>query len=152
MARDRFQDTLSAMAFNDESESPVERLFHAAFQCFRDRLMVPQSIRLLQQYHAGKYRLDFAAACQLGWIAIEIDGHEFHDRTKEQASRDRARDRDLMAMGFVVIRFTGSDVWNNPILCAKEAADAIIMREFGRSIRHARSSAAIAQIEKLFED
>jgi hypothetical protein len=51
---------------------------------------------------------------------VEIDGHDFHDRTKEQASRDRQRDRYLTLDGYTVIRFTGSDVYNDPYQCAEE--------------------------------
>jgi|SRR5690625_263154 len=54
-------------------------------------------------------------------FAIECDGHDFHDRTKEQASRDREKDRNLMLNGIPVIRFTGSDIYKNPYRCATEA-------------------------------
>ncbi len=55
-----------------------------------------------------------------GKLVVEVDGHNFHDRTKEQASRDRQRDRDLLLDGYKVIRFTGSDVYNNPFRCVEE--------------------------------
>lgn len=44
-------------------------------------------------------------------IAVELDGHDFHERTKEQASRDKARDRLLTVGGWSVLRYTGSDVY-----------------------------------------
>jgi hypothetical protein len=47
-------------------------------------------------------------------VAVEIDGHDFHDRTKEQASADRRRDRAFLSAGITVIRFTGSDVYRDP--------------------------------------
>lgn len=53
-------------------------------------------------------------------LVIEIDGHEFHDRTKEQASRDKSRDRELLATGVHCIRFTGSEIWSDPDRCAEE--------------------------------
>lgn len=56
-------------------------------------------------------------------IVIEVDGHEFHDRTKEQASRDRRRDRRLLARDLPVLRFTGSDIWRDPFGCADEALE-----------------------------
>lgn len=43
-------------------------------------------------------------------VVVELDGHDFHDRTPEQASSDRARDRAMQAEGYSVLRFTGSDV------------------------------------------
>lgn len=64
-----------------------------------------------------------------GWIdhklIVECDGHDFHDRTKAQASRDRARDRGLQAAGFQVFRYTGSDIWRDVMACATEVIDAL---------------------------
>ena len=48
------------------------------------------------------------ACCKL---VAEVDGHDFHERTKEQAQRDKSRDRDLQAAGFTVFRFTGREVF-----------------------------------------
>lgn len=41
---------------------------------------------------------------------IECDGHDFHERTKEQAERDRSRDRRLQAEGVRIFRFTGREI------------------------------------------
>lgn len=51
-------------------------------------------------------------------LIVECDGHDFHERTKEQAARDRKRDRDLSLKGYDVFRFTGSEIWRDPIKCA----------------------------------
>lgn len=59
-------------------------------------------------------------------LIVECDGHDFHDRTKEQASKDRKRDRDLKKLGFEVFRYTGSDIWKNPISCASESIKALM--------------------------
>jgi very-short-patch-repair endonuclease len=97
------------------------------------------------QPRIGKYRADFvfgriAYVCEfekgpdgeddfnkpieilkkLPLIVVECDGHDFHERTKEQAQRDKSRDREMMAMGFRVIRFTGSEIHRHPQRCAKE--------------------------------
>lgn len=71
------------------------------------------------------YRLDFRIIVArevergaLGEIALECDGHDFHERTKEQAKRDRKRDRDLQAQGFRVLRFTGSEIFRDALGCA----------------------------------
>lgn len=58
-----------------------------------------------------------------GWpmltrLLIECDGHDFHERTKEQAARDRARDRAAQHAGLPILRFTGSELWNDPMFCA----------------------------------
>lgn len=43
-------------------------------------------------------------------VVIECDGHDYHERTKEQAARDRKRDRDIQRLGIPVLRFTGSEI------------------------------------------
>jgi very-short-patch-repair endonuclease len=52
------------------------------------------------------------------FLAVECDGHDFHERTKEQAKKDRSRDRRLQELGFSVYRFTGSEIHNDPMKCA----------------------------------
>lgn len=52
---------------------------------------------------------------------VECDGHEFHERTKEQAKNDKSRDRHLQSLGYYVLRFTGSELWKDPKRCAREA-------------------------------
>lgn len=53
-------------------------------------------------------------------IVVECDGHEFHERTKEQAAHDKSRDRFLQTEGLKVLRFTGSEIWNKTYDCANE--------------------------------
>ena len=53
-------------------------------------------------------------------VVVEIDGHDYHERTKEQAKRDRLRDRMLTQAGYVVFRYTGSEIYNDPELPAEE--------------------------------
>ncbi len=45
---------------------------------------------------------------------MECDGHDFHERTKEQAQRDKARDRDLQMAGWQIARFTGAEIARSP--------------------------------------
>ena len=44
-------------------------------------------------------------------IIIECDGHDFHEKTKEQARKDKQRDRFLIQNGFFVLRYTGSEIF-----------------------------------------
>lgn len=48
-------------------------------------------------------------------LAIECDGHDFHEKTKAQASRDKRRDRELASAGAPVVRFTGSEIFRDPL-------------------------------------
>lgn len=47
-------------------------------------------------------------------FAIELDGHEFHERTKEQVTYRNRRDRDLQADGWVVYHVSGSELAREP--------------------------------------
>lgn len=67
-------------------------------------------------------RIDFVfVGNEGGCAAVELDGHDFHERTKEQAARDKSRDRLLTAAGWRVLRFTGSEVYANPHECVRES-------------------------------
>ncbi len=54
-------------------------------------------------------------------LILECDGHDFHEKTKEQAAKDKRRDRELQHLGYRVFRFTGSEIHNDAIACAIEA-------------------------------
>lgn len=66
------------------------------------------------------YVLDFAILGSEWKIAVECDGHNYHERTKEQARHDRSRDRALTAAGWTVLRFTGSEIHRDAGSCADE--------------------------------
>jgi len=59
-------------------------------------------------------------------MIVECDGHDFHDRTKDQARKDRSRDRALQSLGYRVFRYTGSDIWEDVFKCAHEAVITLI--------------------------
>jgi very-short-patch-repair endonuclease len=83
---------------------------------------------VVQQHPVGPYRLDFA---MLGVhddtqpVAIEIDGHDYHERTKAQARHDRRRDRWLAQHGWLVLRYTGSEVFRDPDRLVRELVDTL---------------------------
>lgn len=61
-------------------------------------------------------------------VLVECDGHDWHERTKEQAARDKKRDRTLALSGYHVLRFTGSEINKDPIACAKEVFEHLLAR------------------------
>jgi hypothetical protein len=78
--------------------------------------------RLFQQLRVCSSRVDFAIMSEdLAPVAIELDGHEFHERTKEQAARDKSKDRMIQESDWKILRFTGSEIWNKTMACADEA-------------------------------
>lgn len=76
------------------------------------------------QVEIGGYRVDimigFRGDGDTYRIAVECDGHDFHEKTKAQAARDKSRDRALMERGILVLRFTGSEIWNDLAGCAHQ--------------------------------
>lgn len=101
-------------------------------------------IGVLMQVPVLQYRVDFflygispriLANGECEWkssiIVVECDGHEFHERTKKQAQRDKSRDRAITAQGFDVLRFTGSEIWADPYKCAEEALRLMYRRQNG---------------------
>jgi very-short-patch-repair endonuclease len=57
-----------------------------------------------------------------GWrqLIVECDGHNFHERTADQAARDRSRDRQFQDKGVTVFRFTGREIWADAWGCAQQ--------------------------------
>lgn len=57
--------------------------------------------------------------CKLKAV-IECDGHDFHEKTKEQAQYDRWRERLFVRYGYTVLRYTGREVYEDAFGCAEE--------------------------------
>lgn len=154
MHAEHFDDALTAC------ESPIEALFLATFlaagarslggivpdgvaasveigdgfRMFEDgAVVVPQA-----RPHGLPYRIDFALLHDTEprvRVAVELDGHDFHEKTKEQAARDKSRDRDLTEAGWLVVRFTGSEVYRDADACRLQA-----LTQFYRASRRLRSA------------
>lgn len=94
------------------------------------------------QAQIGSHRVDFLVlhvkpGGGYAGIIVECDGHDFHERTKEQAASDKSRDRELQSHGFHVLRFTGSEIWRDAYACADQTLWMAI-----NGALHARGEAA----------
>ena len=58
-------------------------------------------------------------------VVIECDGHEFHQKTKEQVKKNNERDMALKKEGYEVLHFSGSQIFKDPICCAKDVMEYI---------------------------
>ena len=119
------------------TESPIETAFLTALEGlgriqFTDVIISDEdfaSVRHVETYwiqvtpqaKIGDYRVDFLISFKAGdakeTLIVECDGHDFHDRTPDQASRDRERDRALVSPGYKVFRFTGTDINRRAVEC-----------------------------------
>lgn len=81
-------------------------------------------LTIYPQIPIGPYRVDFLLRYEtcdhLDALIVECDGHDYHERTKLQAKKDRARDRWLAAQGHSFFRFTGSEIYKDANSCAEE--------------------------------
>lgn len=124
--------------YGRKCESEIERIFAAtAFvgqQVVAGNRIAPSRVAsgpgmifLEPQCEIGSYRVDFlmgfadGADDLLKCIVVECDGHDFHERTKEQAAKDKSRDRYLSAHVARIVRFTGSELFRDPQRCLVEA-------------------------------
>ena len=70
------------------------------------------------------YKPDFLFITPKKTFLVEIDGYQSHS-SKDQLIHDKKRDREFMKIGIPTIRFTGSEVFKDSILCAKETIEII---------------------------
>jgi very-short-patch-repair endonuclease len=102
------------------TESDLETIY---LQCLRDH-GVPLPVRQYRVVHEGRFlgRLDMAYPPAR--VFIELDGWAFH-RSREAFERDRARQNDMVALGWAPLRFTWRDVNHRPAETAARTLEAI---------------------------
>ena len=93
----------------------------------------PDRTLLQPQFQVGKFRVDFLITVTLyggekRQVVIEIDGHDFHEKTKEQVAKDKSRERVIVATGVAVLRFSGSEVFRGARKCAIEVYNLLLRR------------------------
>lgn len=122
------------------AQSGIEALFFAGFACevishdlkvhyswsSEPRFVNGYEASICAQGTVGPYTADFLLSFYNGecnvWltIAIECDGHDFHEKTKQQARHDKRRDRYFQINNISVLRFTGSEIWKDARQCARD--------------------------------
>lgn len=123
-------------------ESPIEALLGAALLMLGGMidsgmigLQTPQAdppktrFILTPQFRWRTYRIDWHLRAGTKELFVECDGHDFHERTKEQAERDRSRDREITTAGIPFLRFTGREIHRDAAQCANEVANTLMRIE-----------------------
>lgn len=135
---------LELLSCMDGCESPIEQLMALALYTKSQSWVVSNRCNKLNldivdiqtqgevvSSSGKKYRADFIIPVfdlkthNSKCFVIECDGHEFHEKTKQQAMRDKQRERALVEKGYVVVRFSGSEIYKNPNACAEEVFQII---------------------------
>lgn len=150
-------DRISSLAINVSSHRATapERI------CFGTEGSGSACLTIDMQKKIGSYRADFLLTLTVSdydddclpieaahAAVIECDGHDFRDRTKQQASRDRARDRFMQMQNIAVLRFTGSDIWNDPGAPARDAF-AYLLQRCADTIAEKQTAALARVTERL---
>jgi very-short-patch-repair endonuclease len=138
-------------------ESPIEALFLATWEFMSPHIAGVSHYRLTPQVSIGKYRADFCITVnaqdgKYPRLVVELDGHDFHEKTKEQAAHDKQRDRFMTGEGITLLRYAGSEVWANPFACVAEVASRCHVLRWGCTERQAAAKAALEDMRKFFED
>lgn len=106
-----------------------------------DRWIQQETVYIHQQAEVGKYRADFLIHdCSVPFeiskprlMAVECDGHDFHEKTKSQARHDKRRDRFFQSMGIKLLRYTGSEIWADARECAEEVLEELACNDSWRN-------------------
>lgn len=113
-------------------KSPIEKIAYGALIGLYETFGLGQ-LQIIPQFKIENYTVDFLVKYEplfqmekFMQIVIECDGHDWHERTKEQAAKDRSRDRRLLRLGYLVLRYTGSEIVDDPYTLQIEVKDLII--------------------------
>lgn len=134
----------------EECESPIEMILALAMResyflsgdgvdrvlNIKDGITAITIVGITNQAHIAinnktNYRVDFLIPVYDNrfrhgkQFVIECDGHEFHEKTKKQVARDNKRKRDLTAAGYIILNFSGSEIFNNSHGCVHEIEEII---------------------------
>lgn len=134
-----FEDRVVGTIERHEIASPIEQIF--LMEWLYARVEEQHGLKLEPQKpirtDEGQYYLDFLVTPTDGideqiTVAIELDGHEFHEKTKDQALADKRRERAILRAGvadyLVVLRFTGREVVQNCKQCIGEVIGYVSAR------------------------
>jgi very-short-patch-repair endonuclease len=120
-----FKYPSAATEFLSRCDSAAEAYFARAFierdgVTYRDSAALKDGITLSLQERCGHYLLDAVARDHDTNLAVEIDGLQFHHRTRDQLEQDYLRQRRIVARGFAVIRFMAHECFVDPAECWRQ--------------------------------
>lgn len=132
-------EMLSDIALNlYYTESPIELILYTALiKLFKETNLTLYigSQTEIKCKNGKKYRADFTIVYddilnktlkEDFALVIECDGYEFHQKTKEQVKKDNEREYNLKIEGYDVLRFSGTQIYQDPMKCANDIINYIL--------------------------
>lgn len=134
-------------------ESPLEAIFYVWWKALvGEEGWIGKTFRLNTQQDVdvagARYRLDFVIelwpegmraleARRLQWpsIAVEVDGHGFHEKTPEQVAKRNQRDRLLQNAGWLVLHYSWSEMTTRPEQCIGEVV-GVLKERYWSLVQH----------------
>lgn len=125
--------------------TPIEQILFVALDIYQyhqnkdDKFWFTFYPQEIIKTNKSNYVVDFyiESFCYCGFqelcekrIIIECDGYDSH-HTKQQRNYDIERENDLKMNGFSVIRFTGSQIYNDPYKCVFQILKFLIEENKG---------------------
>jgi len=98
-------------------KSPIEQIFLMQWQFQKHQGGIKYELLPQKVIEVGetKYAVDFVVTRpqrQLR-LGVELDGHEFHEKSKLQVARDKRRERAIVTRGYHILRFSGYEVYQD---------------------------------------
>lgn len=130
--REMVYDGLDYISSQKHDLTPIEKVMYAILERISSLAEYGYGggfeITFKPQVKIEQYTVDFLVGADFSddKIVIECDGHDFHEKTKEQAKHDKERDRFLTAHGFKILRYTGSEIYNGFFKIEKELQNYIL--------------------------
>lgn len=117
------------------TESPIETKLVKELILLKGKYAFDLYTQVEYEFFTKKYRVDIYIELKnkidgIGGAVIECDGHEFHEKYKEQVIRDKKRDRAFLSMGISTIRFSGTEIYRNASICAEEVLNILFGRNY----------------------
>ena len=126
----------------DTCTSPIEKILFLAFrlvEIVRSSELCEKSVAIIvtpqyeidtgkKRYYADFY-INIESYIEDVGVIVECDGQEFHQKTKKQVEHDNEREYEIKKCGYDILRFSGSQIYNNPFKCANDIFDYLLMKE-----------------------
>ena len=152
----RYSEIINGYEIFDSKLTPIEQIFYIAYRLYatdflsdidvktENLLNIALNEEIMPQQevfcNGKKYIIDFLIDFSRKSIiddkyiypalkdlkyAVELDGYDYHS-SKKQMEYDYERENNLKKFGYMVVRFTGSQVYNKPLSCVDTLVKIIL--------------------------